>query len=105
MSKALEAAASRLTHELIQQGKIIEAGFVGYRAMVLHKDAPEVQIRECRLAFYAGAKHLFDSIMHTLDDDAEPTEADLERVEKIDQELQAFGAQVIGETIKTEGRA
>jgi hypothetical protein len=46
-----------------------------------------------RLAFMAGAQHLFGSIAggtSVLDEDQEPTEGDLRRMDLIDQELRGF---------------
>lgn len=53
-------------------------------------DAPEVQIDEMRLAFFAGAQHLFASIMSVLSPDAEPTESDLANMTAISEELDEF---------------
>jgi hypothetical protein len=80
------------TRMFTEQGRLIEAG---YRAMVvlLYPDGspgpahPE-QLRE---AFFAGAQHLFGSLTASvLDEDREPTEADLRRMDLIDSELKVF---------------
>lgn len=80
----------RLYQELIDQGKIVEAGWVSYRLVVLSPAADKVQLEETRLAFFAGAQHLFGSIMTALDDDKEPTDNDLSRMNQIHEELQTF---------------
>lgn len=79
-----------LTKRFVDEGKIIEAGFASLRIMAIPKDAPEVQVREMRMAFMAGAQHLFSSIMSILEPGAEPTEADLRRMDIINAELEAF---------------
>ena len=56
------------------------------------------------MAFFAGAQHLFGSIMTMLDQDADVTEADLGRLSLIDAELQSF-AENFAATIKTRGSA
>jgi hypothetical protein len=66
-----------LTRRLIDDGRIIEAGWMSFRIMCLPDDAPEIQVAEMRNAFFAGAQHLFGSITSMLDADADPTEADL----------------------------
>ena len=86
--RACDELAKRLTDE----GKLIEAGFVGLRLAAIPNDAPEVQVNEMRMAFFAGAQHLFASIMQIMDEAREPTEADLERMGLIDRELQEFVA-------------
>jgi hypothetical protein len=80
----------RLSRELTDKGKLIEAGWVGLRIAAIPLDAPAVQLDEMRNAFFAGAQHLFSSIMSILEPDAEPTEKDLERMDLIDRELKAF---------------
>lgn len=68
----------------------IEKGWNSYRAL-LPKDAGEVQIKETRQAFYAGAAILFESLMLVLDPGTEPTEADMQRMDDINKELREFG--------------
>lgn len=80
----------RVERELIAQGRIIEAGWQGLRLMAVPPGAPEIQLREMRKAFFAGAQHLFSTIMRTLDPGDEPTEADMRRLDNIQAELDAF---------------
>ena len=86
------AYLERLSRELTDKGKLIEAGWVGLRLAAIPDDAPAVQLDEMRKAFFAGAQHLFSSIMTILDEDREPTDADLRRMGLISDELEAFGA-------------
>lgn len=86
----IKAAAAALTRKLADAGKIIEGGWYGFDMLVIPKDAPEVQRKEMRLAFFAGAQHLFTSIMNVLDSDREPTADDLRRMDLIHRELEAW---------------
>jgi len=79
-----------LTRHLTREGKLIEAGFAGLRIACKLEDAPANQLHEMRCAFFAGAQHLFASIMAVLDPGSEPTDADMERMAEIDAELRAF---------------
>ena len=79
-----------LSRKLTDEGKLIEAGFVGLRIAAIPMDAPEIQVTEIRNAFFAGALHLFASIMDIMDKDREPTENDMKRMDLINKELQAF---------------
>jgi len=83
-----------LTRELMNQGRIIEAGWVALRIAAVPPDAPQVQIQEMRKAFMAGAQHLFSSIMTCLDEDSEPTSGDLRRMDLIARELEIFGREL-----------
>ncbi len=46
-----------------------------------------------RTAFFAGAQHLFGSIMGMMEADEEPTVTDLARMDNIEKELATFIAQ------------
>ena len=43
-----------------------------------------------RLAFFAGAEHLFSCMMGTLDPGKEPTKADMRRMDLLHEELQRW---------------
>lgn len=73
---------------------LIERQWELYAKAVLAKDAPEIQLRECKLAFFAGAQALFASIMTLLDPGEEPTDSDLRKIDEIDRELKTFVGQV-----------
>jgi hypothetical protein len=84
------AHLERLTKELADSGKLIEVGWVGLRLACDLIDAPQDQLREMRMAFFAGAQHLFGSVMNIFDPGEEPTDADLRRMGLIHTELDAF---------------
>jgi hypothetical protein len=84
------AHLERLTRELTDSGKLIEVGWVGLRIACDLIDAPADQLREMRMAFFAGAQHLFGSIMSVLEPGEEPTDKDMQRMDLIHKELDAF---------------
>lgn len=84
------AFLQKLERQLVDDGKLIEAGWVGLRLIALAPDAGALQLQEMREAFFAGAQHLFSSLMGVLDEDSEPTDADMKRMDQIDAELRAF---------------
>jgi hypothetical protein len=98
------AALETLARKLVDDGLLIEAGWIGLRRACLPPDTGELQLREMRMAFFAGAQHLFVSIMAILEPDAEPTDNDLRRMDLIEKELERF-IQKFGETIQVKGRA
>ena len=69
---------------------MIETGWKSYRKLI-PADAPEVQLRETRQAFYAGAAVLFEAMLLVLEPGEEPTDADMRRMDGIAQELREFG--------------
>jgi hypothetical protein len=99
------AFLERLSRELADQGKLIEAGWVGLRIACDLEDAPKIQLEEMRNAFFAGAQHLFSSIMTILEPDAEPTDKDLERMDLIARELEKFINDFSLRNLPTEGKA
>jgi hypothetical protein len=96
---------TKLSKALADEGKLIEAGWVGYRLYLVPHDAPQIQLDECEMAFMAGAQHLFHSIMAILDPGAEPTDADLNKIDLIDKELTGFASQLQLRVDKNRGSA
>jgi hypothetical protein len=90
---------------LADSGKIIEGGFAGFRMMVLPNDAPAIEVHEMRMAFFAGARHLFASIMAVMNSDREPTPRDLHRMTMIHEELEAFRKDFELNHLPTDGSA
>jgi hypothetical protein len=85
--RRIERAADELTKELSNKGKLIEAGFAAFASFVISKDAPATQLDEMRIAFMAGAEHVWSSVMNMLDPGEEPTDADLRRMDLIQKEI------------------
>jgi len=90
MRRRLDADINKLMKKASDDGRLIEVGWLSLRLASVASDAPQVQIDEMRNAFFAGAQHLFASIMGVLDPGSEPTDADLRRMDLIHHELQAF---------------
>jgi hypothetical protein len=67
-----------------------------YRTKVLPLDAPAIQARECRRAYYAGAWALLSILLGQLEQntDGEPTAADLRLMDDLHAEMLAFGERV-----------
>ncbi len=97
----------RLSHDLTDQGRLIEAGWIGLRIAAFPVDTPADQLAEMRNVFFAGAHHLFASLMTILDpaDGVEPTEADLTRMDLIDAELKEFIRDYASTRLPTKGSA
>src|SRR5215475_14147031 len=84
MNPEVLKAAQKITQELAAQGQIMEGG---WRAFLLIAQPPPFQHKMLREAYYAGAQHLWGSIMSLLDPGAEPTENDMKRMTLINEEL------------------
>lgn len=82
----LEREMRRLTDE----GKLIEAGWFGLRIAAISPNAPALQLEEMRSAFFAGAAHLFHSLMIVMEPGAVETPNDLRRMELIHEEMERF---------------
>jgi hypothetical protein len=94
-----------VTRKLVDEGKLIEAGWASLRMMAVAPDAPQVQLDEMRMAFFAGAQHLFGSLMSFLEAGEEPTETDLKRMDAIHKELGEFIEQFELRNSRTGGHA
>ena len=93
-----------LSRRFADEGRLIEAGWVALRIQTIPLDAPAVQLQEMRLAYLAGAQHLFSSIMTILEPGQDETEADLTRMDLIHKELEAFGKELELRMSKPAGR-
>lgn len=71
--------------------RLISKGWDNYRSMVIPADAGEVQLKESRQAFLAGAAVLFATLMRVLDADEEPTEGDMQIMADLQAEIDEFG--------------
>ena len=94
MNADAEALAKQLSRQLADRGKLIEAGWVLFWALIAPDGASRVQKDETRKAFFAGAQHLFGSMVSIMDDEREPTEADLKRMDNIAAELGEYLAEL-----------
>jgi hypothetical protein len=79
-----------LSRELIEAGRLIEAGFI-LRILAANPDAAPAHTEALRQAFFTGAHHLFVCVISIMDPTTpEPTPADLQKMDQIEAELQDF---------------
>lgn len=86
----LHKVAQELGRKLTDEGKLIASGWVIFEAMTLPPHASEDQRNDMRIAFFAGAQHLFGTMASIMDPGDEPTDADLSRMDNINDELARF---------------
>jgi len=98
------AYLERLTKELTDKGLLIEAGYAAFRLYCIPLHASKDQLEDMRIAFFAGAQHLYGSIMTVLDPGDEPSDADLNRMRVIHDELEVFRKD-LEQRMPTEGSA
>lgn len=94
--KRFHAAIGKLTKDLVDQGLLIEAGWMTFRAVAFPRDTPTAGLEQHKATFFAGALHLFGSIMAVdgiMEPGGEPTEADERRMDSIGKELQRFSVE------------
>ena len=77
-----------MEQQLLDEGLLMEAGWVGLRRIINnHVSLSPDQLELLREAFFAGAVHVFTSVLRALDLEGEPTDADMRRMEMLDNEL------------------
>lgn len=81
----------------------IAAAWRSYRELVLPRTIAPGMRDDLQLAFFAGAATLFYSIIATLDEGEEPTEADLARMDAINNEIETFAKSFDSEVLKRHG--
>lgn len=99
VSDRIRAITDGVSKRLADEGKLIEAGWHAYRTLLVPASAGVVQVEETRLAFFAGAQHLFGSINSIMEDGEEPTDKDLKRMDQINEELAAFADDLAARTM------
>jgi hypothetical protein len=97
----------RAAHDILVKtasdaGLVLELGWLSCAIMM--KPAPEFR-NDMRIAYYAGAQHLFASMMTMLDPDADPTPRDLVRMDKMYKELAAMEPELKLRGVVAKGRA
>lgn len=90
MQEDIKQIVETVTKKLVDEGKIVEAGWQGMKMLSISPQAPEDQLREMRFAFFCGAHHLFASIMNMLSEGGEPQSEDESRMDNIAGELKEF---------------
>jgi hypothetical protein len=92
-----------LYKHLIDSGQPVEAGWAIMKMIEWPElDAgPEYDAR--RMAFFAGAQHLFSSIIQTLDPGEEPTETDMRRLNLVSEELEKWAEEMKLRWVKPGG--
>lgn len=87
--RAVHAAVHEITSDAVDRGLIVDIGFAAFVATA-NSPIPAQDLQRWRDAFFAGAQHLWSSIFEVLDEDHEPTERDLHRMDLLNHELTAW---------------
>lgn len=66
--------------------------FASYRKHVIPPGAPDIQVTECRAAFYAGAGSMLETLLHVIGDDSVDEDAGVKILEDLRREVEAFAA-------------
>lgn len=85
-----EQKAKQMEEILIKKGKLVEGGWQGLRMMAYGRVTDLQQLKDMRQIFFAGAHHLFNSILSVLDPVEEPTKEDVDILSMIQKELNEF---------------
>ena len=85
-----KAIVDELTKRLVDDGKLIDGGWQALRMLAIPPDASKAQVDDMRVAYFAGAQHLYACMMSMLEEGQEPTETDIKRMDAIHNELEEF---------------
>lgn len=89
--------------QLIDQGRIIQAGWEGFVKYSYPPTVSEMQKAEMRNCFFAGAQHLFGSIIQVLGPEGGNEEKDMQRLDSIAKELETFISVYMLNNVPTKG--
>ena len=98
-----EQIAEAVTKTAADDGKLIEAGFNALHTLAIAPDSPQIQVDEMKLAYMAGAQHLWASIMSILDPGEDETPGDMMRMALIQAELDSWKQTLELRLGKTDG--
>jgi len=94
MNKDYMRYADAYALKLIKDGALIEAGFSVIEKR-LKEEGKGVKVRnEAKAMFFAGAQHIFATIVRVLEPGAEATDNDVRVMEQISVELEAHEAMI-----------
>ena len=105
MTDDRKAVLEKLSRDLADKGKLIEAGWITLQIAAVDPSASQAQLDEMRMAFFAGAQHLFASMLTVMEPGIDPTEIDLRRMTLIDVELRNFIAEMATRLLPKKGSA
>jgi hypothetical protein len=88
--EAILKLAQEIGRRLAEEGKLVEAGWEMFCAMTMPPNVGEDQKWDMQMAFFAGAQHVFHTLLSIMDPGTEPTEADMLRIGNLDNELTRF---------------
>jgi hypothetical protein len=80
------AICDQIAKDLVDRGLLIRAG----AKVLLGLKLPQNREEALRYAFFAGADHVFSTLMRVLDEGVDATEADMLRMTKIHEELEEW---------------
>lgn len=80
----------RITEEMMDEGRLLEAGWTGFRAMCLPENAPPEAVAAFRRVYFTGAKCLMTAleITHFRDERVAQLMAELDRWDGLMRERQ-----------------
>jgi cytosine/adenosine deaminase-related metal-dependent hydrolase len=103
--RILGRAADHLAKAFVDEGRLIEAGWRAALVVLDWETKPEAELRALRMAYFSGAQHLWGSVIGIMDEDREPTNADLRRMSLIANELDGFAREMMALLNETGGHA
>jgi hypothetical protein len=68
----------------------VAAIWENYRAAVIHPGAPDAQVKQTQMAFYAGAASMWDLMVRVSSDGPDVTDEDMAAMTAFHDELLAF---------------
>jgi hypothetical protein len=93
----LDTLTRAVIHSYVDKGRLVEACWVAYSMKIVPTRECHDQVRD---AFFMGALHVFRFMIGMMEEDEEPTENDIRRMDNIANELgnfhKAFEAQHSG---------
>lgn len=92
------ALASAIGASMTDRGKLLEEGFAAFLKFFYPHGVDDAQRRDLRMAWFLAADHLFFGVMGAMSDGQGITERDVARMAGVNDELEQFRREALGQS-------
>lgn len=100
----IHEAGTALTKKLLDDGRLLEAGWHIFRGTMLPAGLAPQSLDRIRLAYLAGAEHVFSSMLSGMDEGDAETDAEIKRMENLSIEIAKAREELNAAAPRSQGR-
>lgn len=96
--------ASAIGADLVDRGKLLEAGFEALLKCFFPHGVGDQQRRDLRMTWFLACDHIFYGVMGAVSEGAETTDRDIARMSGVAEEIEDFRREVLGQASPAPAR-